>query len=167
MKPLLVLVLCSFFSLFIPSSASAQRGSGGDLGIAASMQGEQLDIAVPIWLSEGFVLAPAVGAVIAEEIGTSISLAIMGRGYLKRGIVRPYAGARIGAFLTSPDAGESTTDILAGPMLGGEVFIHEEFSVGVEAQLNFVFSDDNSLRFGNPGGMTISTGSAVFATFYF
>jgi hypothetical protein len=147
--------------------AFAQRGSAGDAGLAASIQGEQLDVAMPIWVSNSVVLAPAVGLVLAEDMGTSISLAAMGRFYFREGIARPYAGLRLGAFLTSPEEGESTTDILAGPMLGGEVFLQENFSVGVEAQLNFIFSDDMSLRFGNPGKMNISTGSAVMATFYF
>ena len=163
----LLLAAAVLLAFITTSNAFAQRGASGSVGLAASMQGEQLDIAMPIWLSDGFVLAPALGLVMAEDLGTTFSVAAAGRFYWRKSVVCPYAGLRIGAFLSSPDEGESTTDILAGPMIGGEVFLHEEFSVGVEGQLNFIFSDDLSLRFGNPGKMTISTGSAVFATFYF
>ncbi|MCK4462246.1 MAG: hypothetical protein KAW46_10605 [candidate division Zixibacteria bacterium] len=45
--------------------------------------------------------------------------------------------------------------------------MQDHFSVGVEAQVNAVFSDEHSYLFGNPNGTNINTAAAVMATFYF
>lgn len=61
--------------------------------------------------------------------------------------------------------GDGGRDIGIG--VGGEYFLGDKFSVGVEAQLNATHSSKTSSRFGNPGGWNINTASAVLATVYF
>lgn len=162
-----------FLSLSLASfsnDASAQVAaiaSTGDVGIAASLQDEQLDIILPIWAGESFVLAPAVGFASIGNLGTDLRLAAMARFYLRKSTVSTYIGPKVGAILFSPSSGSSTTDILVGGMLGGEYFLTSQFSLGAEVQLNAFFADDASVRFGNPGTTSINTGSAVFATVYF
>jgi hypothetical protein len=50
---------------------------------------------------------------------------------------------------------------------GAEYFLSDSFSFGVEAQGNLTKSDENSSRFGNPGGVNFNTGAMVSATVYF
>lgn len=169
------LLQIAVLSIFVTSTALAQTGgnvalstpTAGDVGIAASLQGEQLDVILPIWLGDNFVLAPAVGLVMADGLGTDLRLAAMARFYLRKSTVSTYIGPKIGAILFSPTSGSSTTDILVGGMLGGEYFLTSQFSLGAEVQLNAFFADDASVRFGNPGKTSINTGSAVYATLYF
>ena len=67
----------------------------------------------------------------------------------------------------SPKDSKGTTDFLAGITLGGEYFIHPQFSFGIEAQLNATFSDNSSYRFNNPGGTNLNTATAILANIYF
>ncbi|MBI5471531.1 MAG: hypothetical protein HY961_04210, partial [Ignavibacteriae bacterium] len=63
--------------------------------------------------------------------------------------------------------GDAVVDKLLGGFVGMEYFFHRRFSVGGELQVNVIWSDQSSNRFGNPGKVNINTGSALFATFYF
>jgi hypothetical protein len=161
------LILLSVLSISNVSLAQSSSSADRSIGLGASIQNEQFDIILPIWLGEKFVLAPAVGFLIAEDLGTEVDLGAMARFYFSNGTIAPYIGPKLGAILFSPANGSTTIDVLAGAMLGGEYFLHPQFSLGVEAQLNFIFSGDASTRFGNPGKMNINTGSAVYATLYF
>lgn len=137
-------------------------------GLSAALQGSQMEILMPIWVSDGFVLAPSVGLVMSEDVATDLSIGIAPRLVFNAGSrLRPYAGAKLGALMFSPESGESATDILVGLAAGGEYFFDTHFSVGVEGQLNAVFSDDHSARFVNPGKMNINTATAIGATIYF
>jgi hypothetical protein len=51
--------------------------------------------------------------------------------------------------------------------LAVNTFFDPHFSIGVEAQMNVRSSDNDSSRFGNPGGTNFNTGSAVTANIYF
>jgi hypothetical protein len=66
-----------------------------------------------------------------------------------------------------PGEGDSVTDIIAGLGFGGDFFLDEQFSLGVELQGNFTFSDEGSMRFGNPGGINFNTASQITASIYF
>ena len=171
----LVQLLVLIFLLGISTTYSQDTSKGNSFGISALVQDSQFDILFPIFLSESAVIAPALGLIYASEVGSDISLGLVGRFYLNNKVVRPFLGGRAGAIFFSPsssddDGGadpESTTDFLVGILAGGEYFLNESFSFGIEAQLNATISDENSSRFGNPGGTNINTGAAVFATVYF
>ena len=81
--------------------------------------------------------------------------------------VTPFIGARFGTLLYIPRENDTITDFVFGPLFGGEYYFTENFSVGIELQLNATFSGENSLRFGNPDGTIINTATAFFATIYF
>lgn len=137
-------------------------------GLSASIQGGQLDIILPIWAGNKVVIAPAFNAVYLEDAGVDLGIGIAPRFYLNMDTVAPYVGGRVGAFFNLPTGNaQETTDWLLGLALGGEYFFHSKFSVGVEAQANFTISDDLSGRFGNPGGLSLNTATAIFASIYF
>lgn len=169
-----VQILAIILLLGVSTAYSQDSSNGNSFGISALVQDSQFDILFPIFLSESAVLAPAFGLIYASEVGSDISLGLVGRIYLNKKVVRPFLGGRAGIILFNPassDDGqadpESTTDFLVGFLAGGEYYLNESFSFGIEAQLNATFSDENSSRFGNPGGTNINTGAAVFATVYF
>ena len=168
-------ILIMIFLLGISTAYSQDVSKGNSFGISALVQDSQFDILFPIPTSELVVVAPAIGFLYASEAGIDISFGMVARFYLNNNIVRPFLGARAGLIYfnpASPDGDgqsepESTTDYLVGFLAGGEYFINDSFSFGIEAQLNSTISDENSSRFGNPGGININTGAAVFATVYF
>jgi len=168
-----IVIAIIFIILWLDSSYSQDTSKIKSFGISALVQDSQFDILFPIPTSELIVVAPAVGFLYASEAGSDISFGLVGRFYLNNKVVRPFLGARAGLILFSPASEdgqtepESTTDYLVGFLAGGEYFLNESFSFGVEAQLNAAISDENSSRFGNPGGTNINTGAAVFATVYF
>jgi len=169
-----ILILVVLGILFFDNSYSQDSTETNSFGISALVQDSQFDILFPILLSKSAVLAPAVGFLYASGAGTDISFGLVGRFYLSNQIVKPFLGGRAGFILFTPasnDEGqaepESTTDVSVGFLAGGEYFINDSFSFGIEAQLNATISDENSSRFGNPGGTNINTGAAVFATVYF
>jgi hypothetical protein len=148
--------------------ARAQESSPANrIGLSASIQGGQFDILVPIWTGRTFAIAPSVGLVWAEEGGLDIRLAVAPRFFFYRDTFAPYVGGKLGMLIASPDSGSATTDILIGGALGGEYFLDQHFSFGVESQLNLTLSDSKSLRFGNPGKKNLNTAAALFATIYF
>jgi len=169
-----VLILVMIILLGVSTTYSQKSSNSNSFGISALVQDSQFDILFPIPISGSAVIAPAVGFLYASEAGTDISFGLVGRFYLNNQVVKPFLGGRAGIIIFSPassDDGqvepESTTDFLIGLLAGGEYFINESFSFGVEAQINATVSDENSSRFGNPGGTNINTGAAVFATVYF
>jgi len=171
--------LALIVAVLILLSSSSQMFSQADLnkksfGISALVQDGQYDIMIPILLSTSAVIAPAIGIVGVSDAGTDIGLGVVTRFYLNDSKVKPFLGGRAGVMIFSPsesedsnEDSESTTDFILGFLAGGEYFLDEGFSFGVEAQLNASISDENSSRFGNPGGVNINTGAAVFATVYF
>lgn len=138
-----------------------------NVGLSALLQSSQFDIQMPIWISNSLVIAPAIGLVWAEDAGSDVRLAISARYVPHREKLAPYVGLRIGMLKASPAQGTGTTDVVVGLMGGGEYFLSDQFSLGVEPQLNLTISDEKSTRFGTPGKKNLNTGAAVFATIYF
>src|SRR6187402_3088199 len=94
LSALVLLFVLSFSNVSLAqSSGSADRS----IGLGASIQNEQFDIILPIWLGEKFVLAPAVGFLIAEDLGTEVDLGAMARFYFSNGTIAPYIGPKLGA----------------------------------------------------------------------
>ncbi len=137
------------------------------IGLSASIQGGQMDIMIPFWLNEETVLIPALGIAKIEDFESDLILGLAIRVNVKKGIAVPYVGGRFAALVYVPEERNNDTDFIGGPFCGGEYFLNDKFSLGVEAQLNITNSDKGSFRFGNPGGLNYNTASAVFATFYF
>ncbi len=162
-------VIVSFFFCFFIVSQTVLAQEKRSVGLSASFQGEQLDIGFPIWIGPKAVLAPAVSAVYVEGAGVDFGIGLAPRFFFKMDRLAPYLGGRAAFFLNAPsdEGAESTKDFLFGLAFGGEFFLHRQLSFGVEAQLNATISDELSSRFGNPGGFSLNTATALFASIYF
>jgi hypothetical protein len=142
------------------------------IGISSSIQDNQFGILLPLWLGDDFVLAPAFHLAYAQNVGTEYSLGLVPRFYFKTEKVAPYLGFKIGTMGNIPSANvdvdyDKAIYILAGIAFGAEYFLEEKFSFGVEAQGNCTYSDEDSNRFGNPGGFNFNTATMITATVYF
>jgi hypothetical protein len=157
----------AIIALVCISSAFGGEVSHGRVGLSASMQGEQFGISVPVWVSEQIVITPSFSILEAEDVGADLGVGIAQRLNLRTGNVVPYVGGRLLAANALPDQGKAITDWIFGLMVGSECFVNEHFSVAAEAQLNISSSDEQSNRFGNPGGTNMNTATAVLATLYF
>ncbi|HLO92015.1 MAG TPA: hypothetical protein VK172_12700 [Lentimicrobium sp.] len=165
--------LLALVILFFVVSTSAQTTKR--LGLTAGIQGNQYGIAVPIRLTQSFSLIPSVAMTYVQENSTDLSTGLAARFYIKQAKVSPYATLRGGVGINLPynDAEQvmidksTRMDIFGGIAFGGEYFIDEHFSFGVEAQGNVTKSDDGSFRFGNPGKVNFNTATMISATIYF
>jgi hypothetical protein len=164
------IVLALFLAFLCPSHAFSQTGR--KIGLSGSLQSGQLGISVPMWLGDKFVLAPAIDFAYAEKIGTDFSVGLASRFYFKHEKLSPYFGLKIGTSINIPSSESvidktSKFDLIGGLAFGAEYFIDDNFSLGVEAQGNFTKSDEDSDRFGNPGGLNFNTATMISATIYF
>jgi hypothetical protein len=171
MKKLIFITLIGLF-VFEVSVYGQNEKENHPFGVSSTIQSGQLGISMPVWLGEKFVLAPAVDFKYAEKVGTDISIGVAPRFYLKKEKLAPYWGFRIGTLINIPASDnevddQTKLDILAGLNFGGEYYLSDRFSVGIEAQGNLTKSDKNSGRFGNPGGVNINLATLIFATMYF
>lgn len=155
-----LLLLATIF-LAASTAYSQSRPDVGTVGLSASLQSNQTNLKVPIWASENIVIAPIVGISHQDDNFTSFNIGLTPRFYQSLGNdFATYIGAQGIVQHTSVDgAGDDNSDFLIGALGGGEYFLDEHFSLGVEGQLNFLFeeNDDNS----------IYTAAAVVGTFYF
>lgn len=144
--------------------AQPQRGK---VGVSAEIQTQQMDFLLPIFVNDQVSLSPAVGVANISDKYTDISLGLLMRYHLFIEKVTPFIGFRAGTLLYIPEEGDMISDLLLGPSFGGEYYFSENFSVGIELQLNVVVSGEKSMRFSNPDGTNINTATAIFATIYF
>ena len=157
--------LCLLITMETPLCAQEELSSR--IGLSAVLQDAQLDIQLPIWLGSKVSLSPAIGLVYVGDSGSDIRIGVVPRIYTRKTKLSPFTSLRFGVLLFNPKEGDGATDIFLGIGFGGEYFFDKHFSMGVEAQLNLTISDENSNRFGNPGGNNVNTGSVIFATIYF
>ena len=154
----------------VASACLAQQDSvKRTVGIGANIQSSDYGIVIPIWLSSRVVLAPMIGLNSVEGSATDYTIGIMPKYYLNTERFAPFVDLKIAAIMNKPasDDDEKKTDLLVGLGVGGEYFLSPNFSFNVEAQANLTSSDENSNRFGNPGGMNFNLATAVGATIYF
>jgi hypothetical protein len=170
MKKLTVLFL---FLCSVAFGQEAMEEEKPKVGLAASIQAEQFGLLIPIWIDEKTVLVPTARFNFAQDLGTDVALGLSLRNYFREGKVRPYFTPGLAVALSFIDNSDdelentSTLDIVAGAGIGGEYFIDPRFSFAVELGLNASFSDENSNRFGNPGGIGINTAASVLVNVYF
>ena len=142
------------------------------IGLSGSIQQSQFGILMPIWVGETFVLAPAFDLKYAEKVATDFSIGLVPRFYFRKEKLSPYIGFKFATLLTIPSGdseieAETQVDLMGGMAFGGEYFLTDIFSVGVEVQGNITKSDEFSYRFGNPDGVNFNTGTMISATLYF
>lgn len=155
------------FALSLTTLNAQSTAPAHSVGLSASIQSNQLEILLPIWTSNTFSIAPAFGAIWTEDTGADLALGIVPRFYFYREKFAPYIGAKAGILYAMPNEGDGVIDYILGLSGGGEYFLDDHFSLGVEAQLNIGKSDPKSGRFGAPDRISVNTASAIFATIYF
>ena len=164
-------IILTFSFLFVllqfNDSFTQDKSNVRKFGLASAIQDNQLDIVMPIWFAQKTVVAPALSVLWVEDGGTDLGLGLVLRFYGNIKKVTPYFGGRFGAMLLSLEDQDTVVDYFAGVLFGGEFFLHPQFSIGIEAQANATFSDDESIRFGNPGGVNINTATVIIANIYF
>lgn len=134
--------------LLLASIAAWAQPAAGAHGLRANLQGADSGISLPIWTDSGkIVFEPAIAFARASDAGTDLGFGALLRFNMRQDRVTPYYGVRVLEFFFSPEDGDGTTDFLFGPVLGGEYFLDEGFSLSVEAQVNVTKSDEFSGRF--------------------
>lgn len=161
MKIIIRIVLVCLAMLLAVSATKAQnQPSTGTFGLSASVQSGQTNLQVPIWVTDNVTVAPIFGINYQQDNFTTLNFGVSPRFYQNLGTdFGTYIGAQGIILHTSPEIGDNDTDILIGPTGGGEYYLSEHFSMGVEGQLNFLLNDN--------GNNQVSTGAAIMATFYF
>lgn len=157
----LFLIIGALF-LGTTSSFAQSRPDEGTVGLSASVQSSQTNIKIPIWASEDIVIAPIVGISHEDDDFTALNLGINPRFYQSLGNdFATYIGVQGILQHTSFDNNDvdDDSDFLIGATGGGEYFLDEHFSLGVEGQLNFLLDDNED--------NAIYTATALTGTFYF
>ena len=169
MKKINFVIAVIFMCTLITTLIRAQEIDNKSWGLSVAIQENQLDFLFPIWITSNNVMAPGIGLIDIGGAGTDLRLGLVDRIYLNTNEnIQPFIGGRGGIMLAIPkDKGDTIIDYVFGLLGGGEYFFSNNFSVGIEAQLNVSISEDRSNRFGNPGGTNINTASVIFATIYF
>lgn len=156
----LLLALCLFLLCATTTVYSQNIPEQGTIGLSASFQGNQTNLMVPIWTSEDVVIAPLLGIVHVADNFTTVNLGVKPRFYRSMGSnFASYIGLQGILQYTSPEIGNDATDFLLGVNGGGEYFLNNHFSLGVEGQLNLLLRDNNNNR--------VATGAALTGTYYF
>lgn len=170
MKSLKSLVPVLLFVL-ITGTLSAQDTLKRISGLSATFQTSQAGVMVPFWVTDRITFSPALDIKWGEKIGTDFTLGIVPRFYFSTEKVAPYIGVRGGVAIYIPDQENTTevktTDWMAGVAFGSEYFFDPRFSIGIELQGNFTKSDQNSMRFSNPGKWNFNLGTMLSANIYF
>lgn len=141
------------------ANAQEQRPVKRTVGLAGLINSGQSEILVPIWLGDRFVLAPALSLLHIENIGTQVGLGAAARFYLYMERIAPYLGVQGFALVDLPEVGSSATDLTIGVFFGGEFFLHQRFSVGIQAHGDLFIPDSGSYVF--------NTSTSVLANIYF
>jgi hypothetical protein len=163
MKKLILLTLILPFLLLAEEDTEKPN-----MGFSVIVQQSTFDLQIPLWLSDSFILAPAIGTRYQDNIGTEVDFGLAARLFTNNKSARPYFGFKAGIIYTTfESATSSLMDIIVGPSYGVEYFFNPNISLGIEGQLNFIFFDENSLRFSNPSGLNINTAAVLFASIYF
>lgn len=155
-----LLALCLFLFCSAITAHSQNIPEEGSVGLSASFQGNQTNLMVPIWATEDIVIAPLFGIVHEAENFTSFNLGVKPRFYRSMGSnFANYFGFQGILQHTSPEIGDDRTDFVLGVNGGGEYYLNNRFSLGIEGQLNWLLRDSNENR--------LSTGVALTGSYYF
>lgn len=160
------LIIATIFLVSI-FGLSAKENNDKSIALGASFQGSQTDILCQFWLTDNATIGPFLRYIYAEDIASELGIGLFGKIYFYKQKVAPFFGWQLGLIEGMPETGDNTSDILLGLGIGGDYFIDSNFSVGIQASLNIVKSDNNSSRFGNPGKLNINTSTSLNAFIYF
>lgn len=164
--------LLAIVLFLLPALSYGQDQTSGNIkkGLTVSVQNSELGIMMPFYLSKKFILAPGFQFAYASKVGTDIVVGLSTKSFIKdQTNIRPYWGVKAGLGYYNPDATDTSNqiDFILGAAVGVEYFFSQNFSIGIEPQLNLSISDDESNRFGNPGGTGLNTATMLTANIYF
>ena len=165
------LVFLMLFLLLICSNASAQQSQqqtiNRSFGLGAYFNESQAIFLIPLWVSGKMAIVPNFGFIHQAQkdpfpSSTLIDFGVMLRFYQKMARVAPYFAVGTKYQVANIENGGSgstnSIDIMGCLAFGGEFFLHNQFSIGIEAALNVLFPDDNTLSavvFTNTGFIAI------------
>jgi len=168
---LLAIFLIGIVWMGMQDAAFAQsKRSKRTFGLAAAVGTNSSPgyIMLPIWVSRAMVLAPLFSLNYQKNSATDFGAGAAMRFYTRMARIAPYFGFSAAALIYSPAGGSgSTTDFVAAALLGAEFFLHYQFSLAVQAQLNGYFPADTSTRWGAAGAIQFATAMVVLANIYF
>lgn len=154
------LFLVLFGLIFTATAFSQNRPEEGSIGLSVEFQGDQTSLMLPIWTTEDIVIAPVIGIVHESDSFTTLNLGIKPRFYRDLGTdFASYFGFQGLLRYTSRDILDDITNFLVGVNGGGEYYLSNRFSIGVEGQLNLLIRENDENR--------LATGAAISASYYF
>lgn len=154
--------------LLIGSTFLNAQDTERKFGFTASIQSEQIDFLIPIWVSNKVTISPSISFIAAQDVGSDLSLGLVPKVYLSDPVnAVPYLTGRVATVIGIPKEGDNIYDFILGLGVGGEYFFQSQFSIGIELQGNLTISDEGSFRFGNPGNVNFNTATALTASIYF
>lgn len=149
--------------LLATSPVFAQEGDmTRTFGLAASLQGGQGAVTVPLWMGDTLVLAPGVSLNWIDGVTTNIGLFVQPRYYTNMRRVAPYLTGQLGVMLNMPNGGGDTTNLQLAGGLGAEYFINPKFSLAIEALLQGFVADISGAS-----NKTIVTVTVIQGNIYF
>ncbi len=147
-------------------SAAAQENQNQQVdrnwGIAATFQGGQTLVVVPIWLGQRFTVGPIVSATHTENVNLNINAGVATRFYPTLSRVAPFWGVAATATINKPQIGgsNSATTWTVGGYFGGEFFINQRFSLSIQPGVWVIIPP-------NSGNITISSATFLLGSVYF
>jgi len=170
MKILKETLIIALFLIPVFSSGQDQGTRVVNKGLTVTIQESGLGIMMQFYLSDRFILAPGFEFAYGSKVGTDMVFGLFAKGFLRdNSKIKPYWGLKAGLGYYNPKESDTSNqiDLVFGLAAGVEYFFNENFSIGIEPQLNLTLSDDESDRFGNPGGTNINTATMLTANIYF
>lgn len=163
---LILSILIALCLLGTASTVSAQVDFEKKIGMTVSIQTGQNGLSFPYWISQGVTLTPSVAYSSLTDNGSSLELGLGLRFNRSTSNSVPYFGFRVGFDFDIPESGDTRTRTLLGTMVGGEHFLDDHFSLGVEFQANLLMWKQPGWS-GETDMTLITTGAAALATYYF
>jgi len=149
--------------LLATGSVSAQEGDmTRTWGLAATLQGGQPAVTVPLWMGDTMVIAPGLSLNWVDGVTTNIGLFVQPRFYTNMRRVATYLTGQVGVMMIMPNGGGDTTNLQVSGGLGGEYFINPKFSLGIEALLQGLVADISGAS-----GKSITTITVIQGNIYF
>jgi hypothetical protein len=131
-------------------------------GLAATFQGGQTLIIVPIWLGQRLAVGPIVSATHTENVNLNINAGLAARFYPTMARIAPFWGVAATANINRPQVANATTNTtwIAGGFFGGEFFINQRFSLAIQPGVWMAFPP-------NGGNITITSSTFLLGAIYF
>lgn len=154
--------------LTLMSISFSQEVEDRKRGISSTIQENQIGIAYTYWLSSKSAILPQFSVLWVEDSGNDVNISCSIRRFREgKNDVKPFMSFGVSLMRLDIKDESIVNDYVVGLGLGAEYSVTEQLSLAIEHQLNFAISDDESSRFGNPGGLNINTGTILIATIYF